>query len=117
MNPLRLGRRFAIVGLVVSILFFSFWKLDYKFNFFHLPTAGNEPRGNYSQPVSRARVQRLNFIVCPPLAIMVFGMDLGASANLLLAAVVVLMNGALYFILGLRTKQKCLRRPRSRQIA
>jgi len=32
---------------------------------------------------------------------MVVGMDLGASANLLLATVVVIMNGALYFILGL----------------
>jgi hypothetical protein len=32
---------------------------------------------------------------------MVVGMDLGASANLLLATVVVIMNGVLYFILGL----------------
>jgi len=32
---------------------------------------------------------------------MVVGMDLGASANLLLAIVVVAMNGAWYFILGL----------------
>jgi hypothetical protein len=31
---------------------------------------------------------------------MIVGMD-GASANLLLATVVVIMNGALYFILGL----------------
>jgi len=44
--------------------------------------------------------KELNFILCPPLLIMVVGMD-GASVNLLLATVVVIMNGALYFILGL----------------
>ncbi len=32
---------------------------------------------------------------------MVVGMDLGISANLLLAIVVVVMNGAWYFVLGL----------------
>ena len=101
MNPLRMARRFAIVGLLVSILFFSFWALEYKFNFFHLPTAENPPLGNYRQPASRMLVQKLNSIVCPPLVIMVFGMDMGLSANLFLATVVVVMNGALYFILGL----------------
>ena len=101
MKPLRVARRFAVVGLLVSILFFSFWALDYKFNFFHLPTADNVPTRNYTQPASRVLVQKLNFIVCPPLVIMVVGMDLGASANLLLATVVVVVNGALYFILGL----------------
>ena len=59
------------------------------------------PTGNYNQPASRALIQRLNFIVCPPLVVMVFGMDLGATANLFLAGVVAIMNGVLYFILGL----------------
>ena len=101
MNPLRLARRFAVVGVLVSILFFSFWALDYKFDFFHLPKANHVSSRNYDPPASRFLVQRLNFIVCPPLVMMVVGMDLGASANLLLAIVVVAMNGAWYFILGL----------------
>jgi hypothetical protein len=101
MNPLRLARRFAAVGVLVSILFFSFWALDYKFNFFHSPTANYVSARNYKPPASRALVQRLNFIVCPPLVMMMVGMDLGTSANLLLATVVVVMNGAWYFILGL----------------
>jgi hypothetical protein len=101
MTRLRLARRFAVVGSFVSILFFSFWALDYKFDFFQLPTANNVSGRNYGPPASRSLVQRLNFILCPPLAIMVVGMDLGASANLLLATIVVIMNGALYFILGL----------------
>lgn len=101
MTRLRLAGRFAIVGLLVSILFSSFWALDYKFNFFNLPPANNVSGRNYGPPASRALVERLNFIVCPPLVVMVAGMDLGASANFLLATVVVIMNGTLYFILGL----------------
>jgi hypothetical protein len=101
MNPLRLARRFAAVGVLVSILFFLFWALAYKFNFFRLPTANYVSAHNYKPPASRAVVQRLNFIVCPPLVMMMVGMDLGTSANLLLATVVVVMNGAWYFILGL----------------
>jgi hypothetical protein len=101
MTRLRLARRFAAVGVFVSILFFSFWALDYKFNFFPSPTGNYVSSRHYEPPASRALVQRLNFILCPPLVIMVVGMDVGASANLLLATVVVIMNGALYFILGL----------------
>jgi hypothetical protein len=101
MKPVRVARRFALVGILVSILFFSFWALDYKFNFFHLPTADVVSTGTYKLPASRALVQRLNFIVCPPLVIMVVGMDMGTSANFFLAAVVAVLNGALYFILGL----------------
>ena len=101
MNPLRLARRFAAVGVLVSILFFSFWILDYKFNFFPSPTGNYVSARNYNPPASRALVQRLNFIICPTLVIMVVGMDLGVSANLLLATIVVVTNGALYFILGL----------------
>ena len=101
MNSLRLERRFAAVGVFVSILFFLFWALDYKFNFFPSPTGNYVSSRHYEPPTSRALVQRLNFIVCPPLVVMVVGMDLGVSANLLLAIVVVVMNGAWYFILGL----------------
>jgi hypothetical protein len=46
-------------------------------------------------------LERLNFIVCPPLLITFFGMDLGLSVNLILDAIVVVLNTALYFVLGL----------------
>lgn len=99
--PLQEPDGLPLLGYLFRFYFFSFWALDYKFNFFHLPTADNVPTRSYTQPASRVLVQRLNFIVCPPLVIMAVGMDLGASANLLLATVVVVVNGALYFILGL----------------
>lgn len=100
MNTVKLARRFALVGFLVSISFFFFWYLDDKFNFFHLPTVETPPPGNYSEPYLRALLENLNFIVCPPLVITFFGMDLGLSANLVLDAIVVVLNTALYFVLG-----------------
>jgi hypothetical protein len=101
MNTVKLARRFAFVGFLVSISFFFFWYLDDKFNFFHLPTVENPPPGNYSEPYLRALLEKLNFIVCPPLFITFFGMDLGLSVNLVLEVIVVVLNTALYFVLGL----------------
>src|SRR5579864_6518277 len=101
MNTVKLARRFALVGFLVSISFFFFWYLDDKFNFFHLPTSETVPLGNYGEPYLRALLEKLNFIGCPPLVITFFGMDLGLSANLVLDAIVVVLNTALYFVLGL----------------
>jgi len=101
MNTVKLARCFALVGFLVSISFFFFWYLDDKFNLFHLPTVETLPPGNYSEPYLRALLERLNFIVCPPLLIRFFGMDLGLSVNLILDAIVVVLNTALYFVLGL----------------
>lgn len=58
--------------------------------------------GNYSQPVLRAFLEKLNFILCPPYVITSFaGMDLGRSANLVLWLISLALNAALYFVLGL----------------
>jgi hypothetical protein len=101
MNQIKVARRFAFVGFLMSTLFFVFWLLEGKFNFFHLPTADNPPPGNYTQPAVRAFLEKLNFIFCPPLMVMVFGMDMGAAANLILWAISLVLNVLLYFIVGL----------------
>jgi hypothetical protein len=101
LNELKLARRFALAGFLISILFFLFWRLEDKFNFFHLPTVENAPPGNYTEPASRALLEKLNFVLCPPLVITVFGMDLGATSNLVLWTVSLVLNTALYFIVGL----------------
>jgi len=101
MNTVKLARRFALVGFLVSISFFFFWYLDDKFNFFHLPTVETPPPGNYGEPYLRALLEKLNFVVCPPLLITFLGMDSGSSVNLVLDAIVVVLNTALYFVLGL----------------
>ena len=101
LNKLKLARRFALVGFLISTLFLAFWLLEGKFNFFHLPTADNPPPGNYTQPAVRAFLVKLNFVLCPPLVVTVFGMDMGATANLFLWAISLVLNTGLYFIVGL----------------
>jgi hypothetical protein len=101
LKELKLARRFALAGFLISILFFLFWLLDDKFNFFHLPTVESAPPGNYSQPASRALLEKLNFVLCPPYVATSFvGMDLGWTANFILWAVSLALNTALYFIVG-----------------
>ena len=96
-----IARRFAVAGFLISILFFLFWAFVYKFNFFHLPTFDNPPAGNYHQPASRALLERINSVLCPPMVVMVIGMDLGNAANAFLATIVVVLNTVLYFTVGL----------------
>jgi hypothetical protein len=101
MNEIKVARRFALAGFLISILFYLFWTLDNKFNFFHLPTVGTVPPGNYNQPASRALLEKLNFILCPPyLATSFVGMDMGWTANLILWAISLVLNAALYFLVG-----------------
>ena len=95
MNKGKLARRFALVGFLISILFCLFWNLDDKFNFFHLPTVDSGPP-NYTQPASRALLEKLNFVLCPPYVVTSFaGMDLGWTANLILWAISLVLNTVL----------------------
>jgi hypothetical protein len=102
-SSLKMAWRFALVGFLISILFFSFWLLDDHFNFFGLPTAEqSQTMGNYSQPVLRAVLEDLNFVLCPPYFLTSFaGMDEGESANLKLWLISLVLNTALYFVVGL----------------
>jgi hypothetical protein len=102
MNKIRVARCFALAGFLISMLFFLFWNLDDKFNFFHLPTANTPLPGNYTQPALRSLLEELNFILCPPYWLTSFaGMDLSAMANWTLWAISLVLNTALYFIIGL----------------
>jgi hypothetical protein len=102
-KPVKMAMRFALVGCLISILFFSFWLLDEHFNFFNLPTEEQaRAMGSFSQPALLAFLERANFILCPPYIITSFaGMDLGKSANFILWGISCALNTALYFVLGL----------------
>jgi predicted permease len=102
MDKIKLARRFALAGFLISIAFYLFWKAEDKFNFFHLPTADTEVTGNYTQPTSRALLEKLNFAFCPPLLVTSFaGMDLSAAANKRLWLISLVSNTILYFLVGL----------------
>jgi hypothetical protein len=84
MNKTKLARTFALAGFLISALFFLYWNLDSKFNFFHLPAQAGGLAGGSSQHALRAFLVKLNFVLCPPLVVTVLGMDLGTTANFLL---------------------------------
>src|SRR5690242_5144399 len=100
---MRLALRVALMGVLIEVFFFSFWTLDNKFNFFHLPTAEEAGKmGNYSQPAFRAWLEHANLVLCPPAVVTSFiGTDLGLAANAILASIAALLNGGLYFVFGL----------------
>jgi len=102
-SPKKVARRFALAGFLISILFLTFWLLEDHYNFFNLPTVEqvSAMNHNYSAPPLRDYLERINFVLCPPLVIMFFGMDLGTAANLILEAICLVLNTALYFVLGL----------------
>lgn len=101
MKKVRVAQRFALAGFLISTLFFLFWELDDRFNFFHLPTMETAPP-SYTEPVLRSLLVKLNFVFCPPFVLTSFaGMDLGARANLILWFISLVLNTVLYFIVGL----------------
>jgi hypothetical protein len=98
------GRRFALAGFLISVLFLLFWIFDDKFNFFHLPTSEEAIRAPhiYSQPMFRAVLEKLNLFLCPPVIVTSFvGMDLGETANRILNGIAVALNTVLYFAIGM----------------
>ena len=105
MTPVRLARmalRFALVGFLISVSFFVFWQLDDHFNFFNLPTEEQaRAMGSFSQPALLAFLEKANFVLCPPYIVTSFaGMDLGKTANLILWLISLVLNTALYSVLG-----------------
>jgi hypothetical protein len=107
-SPLKVARRFALAGFLISILFLVFWLLEGHFNFFNLPTVGQVSAMNhgYEEPRLRAAIEKANFILCPALVIMIFGMDLGGSTsgiivNATLWGISLVLNTVLYFLVGL----------------
>ena len=102
-NTMKLALRLAVLGFLIEVCFLSFWLLEDRFNFFHLPTVEEVAKmpGNYSEPPLRSWLEKTNFVLCPPLVITVFGMDLGQTANFVLVSIAAVTNAVLYFLVGL----------------
>jgi hypothetical protein len=79
----------------------AFWYL-YKFNPFHLPTSEQaEKMGNFSEPLSLRLFETLTFILCPGSLLFLFTMDMGDTANFVMWVLVALINGPVYYCIGL----------------
>ncbi len=78
-----------------------YWS-DYKYNFFHLPTSAEaETMGNYSAPPLYRFLEDVMFALCPGLFLQVLTMDTGDAVGAFMWVLAALLNGPIYYCLGL----------------
>ena len=74
----------------------------YKFNPFHLPTPEQARKmGSFSEPLSLSLFETSTFVFCPGSCLFFFTMDMGDDANYLMWVLVALINGPVYYCVGL----------------
>jgi hypothetical protein len=99
---MKLPRRLAIIGIIVGFGFMTASWYVYKYNPFHFPTAEQaEKIGNFSQPRQSRVFDDLTFVFCPGSFLFFFTMDMSDTANYLMWVVVALVNGPVYYCVGL----------------
>jgi hypothetical protein len=99
----RLPRRLAIAGIIIGLGLFSFWLCVDKYNLFHLPTSEqvSKMHASYKAPPIFWAVREATMWFCPGLVLGILTMDLGPGANLIMWSIAIIINGALYYCLGL----------------
>ena len=98
----KLPTRFAFAGFIIAAgVMVASWFI-YKFNPFHLPTVAQaQQMGNFSEPFGLRLFDDLTFLICPGALLFFFTMDMGGTANWIMWGVVVLINGPIYYGLGM----------------
>jgi hypothetical protein len=98
----RLGLYFAVAGVTIGFFFMAYFLLSEKCNFFNFPTT--EAPINTGNPTAQAFYRwSIDFmtILCPGLNLMIFTIDATAGVNYSLWVISALLNGPIYFCLGL----------------
>jgi hypothetical protein len=93
---------FAIVGIIVGIAVMAGYYYDLQYNPFHLPTweqARNNP--NYSTPRLYTFLHQLIFVLVPGLLAFLFFIGIGGWPAIALWFFFVLLNGPIYYVVGL----------------
>jgi len=97
-----LPRRLAIAGIIVGFGFMLASWYVYKYNPFHLPTSEQaEKMGQFSEPLASRLFDDATFVFCPGALLFFFTTDMSDSANYIMWVVVALINGPVYYCLGL----------------
>jgi hypothetical protein len=97
----KLPRRLAIIGIIVGFAFMAASWYAYKFDPFHLPTAEQAQKmGSFSEPMLLRLFDDLTFLLCPASLLFFFTMDLGETANCIMWVVVAIINGPIYYGVG-----------------
>lgn len=96
----KLPRRFAVAGIAVALTFAALYWYDYTYNPFHFPTSEQAPP-NYSAPPLYSFVEKLMFTLCPGLFLQVFTIHTGELFTVAMWGLAVLINGTIYYCVGL----------------
>jgi hypothetical protein len=98
----KLPLRLAVLGILIGFgLMATWWYVD-RHDPFHLPTWQQaQSMGNFSAPPLLKFLQDVTFVLCPGSLLHVFTMDSGNVMTYLTWTVAALLNGPLYYVLGL----------------
>jgi hypothetical protein len=98
----RLPLRLAVLGMVIGFgLMATWWYVD-RYDPFHLPTWQQaQSMGNFAAPQLLKFLQDVTFVLCPGSLLHVFTMDSGNVMTYLTWTVAALLNGPLYYVIGL----------------
>ena len=103
MKGSNVPRRLALVGVGVGLAFMAMWWYQDTYNFFHLPTEEQADKlESYTAPPLYWFFGDVTFLACPGSAITILAKDLeGTQAFVIAWLVAVLLNGAIYYGIGL----------------
>lgn len=97
----KLPRRLAAVGIVIGFAFMAIWWYIDRYDPFHLPTWRQaQTMGNFSAPPLLRLIEKLTFVLCPGSLLHLFTMDMGESTTHLTWVLAALINGPIYFTVG-----------------
>ncbi len=99
----RLARRLAVIGIIVGSGFMATSWYVYKYD--PLPTCPTWQRrrqmGTFSEPPLLRLFEDLTFVLCPGSFLFFFTMDMSDATNYVVWVVVALVNGPIYYCIGL----------------
>jgi hypothetical protein len=91
MSASRLPAKFATSGLTIGIVFMGLYWLDYSYNPFRLPPP----------PLFYKLAEKAMFVLCPGLFLQVFTIGTSDRFSWMMWVLAVLLNGPVYYLMGL----------------
>lgn len=98
----KLPQRFALGGMVLGFVLMGMYWYDYKYNPFHFPTseAADKLSSFPSHPLYHLAEKGM-FVLCPGLLLQIFSMDTSDRVALIMWVLAALLNGPIYYCIGL----------------
>jgi hypothetical protein len=100
----QLPRRLALVGVLLGFVLMGMWWYVDRYNPFQLPTLEQaQSIGNYAAPKLYWFLKDAMFALCPGLFLQLFTMDASKTVTWLMWILAALLNGPVYYLVGLVT--------------